>query len=81
MGQISFKATVTLFSCKKAIGRRWGIFPENTHWLYRPILLYGIIVDGGWLSTGQRLETGLRGLNVWRLYVSVALLELHLLLL
>lgn len=46
------KATATLFSCKKAIGSRWGLSPKNTHWLYmtviRPILLNGIIV---WWAT------------------------------
>ena len=42
------KANIALFSCKKAIGIRWGFSPKIVHWLYtavvRPILLYGILV-------------------------------------
>jgi hypothetical protein len=42
------KATVALYSCKNAIGRKWGLKPELVHWLYtavvRPILLYGVCV-------------------------------------
>jgi ribonuclease HI len=42
------KATVALYSCKKAIGKRWGFNPKIVHWIYtavvRPILLYGILV-------------------------------------
>lgn len=42
------KATIALYSCKRAIGKRWGFSPKVVHWIYtavvRPILLYGIIV-------------------------------------
>ena len=42
------KATVALYTCKNAIGKRWGLQPKVLHWLYtalvRPIVLYGICV-------------------------------------
>ena len=42
------KATTALYTCKKAIGARWGLTPNITRWLYtavvRPILLYGVLV-------------------------------------
>ncbi|XP_055836606.1 uncharacterized protein LOC129905204 [Episyrphus balteatus] len=42
------KANVALFSCKKAIGGKWGFSPNIAHWLYtsviRPILTYGMVV-------------------------------------
>jgi len=40
------KATVALYSCKKAIGLRWGMSPRIINWIYtalvNPILLYGV---------------------------------------
>ena len=42
------KANIALYSCKNAIGRKWGCSPAAVHWLYttivRPILLYGALV-------------------------------------
>ena len=42
------KTTVALYSCKRAIGKRWGMQPHVVHWLYnavvRPILMYGLLV-------------------------------------
>ena len=42
------KASIALYSCRKAIGVRWGLSPKVVHWIYtavvRPILLYGVIV-------------------------------------
>jgi len=44
----SRKAIVALYTCRKAIGLKWGMSPYIVHWLYtavvRPILLYGILV-------------------------------------
>jgi len=44
----SRKAAIALFTCKKAIGRKWGFSPMIVHWLYiaivRPILFFGNIV-------------------------------------
>ncbi|XP_044317430.1 uncharacterized protein LOC123038043 [Drosophila rhopaloa] len=40
------KATIALYSCKKAIGLRWGMSPKIVNWIYiavvKPILLYGV---------------------------------------
>ena len=42
------KATIALYSCKNALGIRWGLHPKVVHWqftaLARPIVLYGICV-------------------------------------
>ncbi|KAL7725088.1 hypothetical protein ACLKA6_016161 [Drosophila palustris] len=42
------KATIALYTCRKAIGIKWGMSPYIVRWLYtaiiRPILLYGILV-------------------------------------
>ena len=42
------KATIALYTCKKAIGLKWGMSPKVVRWLYcsviLPILLYGVIV-------------------------------------
>lgn len=42
------KATVALYTCRKAIGKRWGMQPRVVYWLYtavvRPILMYGSLV-------------------------------------
>jgi len=42
------KATIALYTCRKAFGLKWGMSPYIVHWLYiaivRPILLYGIAV-------------------------------------
>jgi len=42
------KATIALYSCKSAIGKRWGMKPELVHWLFtavvRPVLMYGVSV-------------------------------------
>jgi len=39
------KATIALYSCKNAIGLRWGMSPKIVNWIYtavvKPILLYG----------------------------------------
>jgi ribonuclease HI len=40
------KANVAIYSCRNAIGKRWGLKPELVHWLYtavvRPVLIYGV---------------------------------------
>ena len=42
------KATIALFACKKAVGKRWGCNPKIIYRIYtailRPILLNGILV-------------------------------------
>lgn len=41
------KATSTLYACRGAIGKRWGLFPKGTFWLYNTIIinfLYGVLV-------------------------------------
>lgn len=54
------KATVALYSCRGAIGKRWGFNPKIVHWIYtavvRPILLYGILVWWPALTVGERLK-------------------------
>jgi len=39
-------ATIALYSCKKAIGLRWGMYPRIVNWIYtavvKPIALYGV---------------------------------------
>jgi ribonuclease HI len=54
------KATVALYSCKKAIGKRWGFNPKIVHWIYtavvRPTLLYGILVWWPALRVGTNLR-------------------------
>jgi len=41
-------ATIALYSCKKAIGLRWGMSPRIVNWIYtavaKPILLYGVVL-------------------------------------
>ena len=41
------KANIALYTCKKAIGLKWGMSPQIVRWLYiaiiRPILTYGIV--------------------------------------
>ena len=57
--KVGQKAVAALGSCKRTLGKRWGISPKVTYWLYtavvRPSILYGAIV--WWtranLSTGQ----------------------------
>ena len=55
------KANVALYSCKKAIGGRWGLSPKIVHWIYtavvRPILLYGVVV--WWTATRMKYITNL----------------------
>jgi len=42
------KATMALYACRSAVGKRWGLKPELVHWLYiavvRPVLMYGVSV-------------------------------------
>ncbi|XP_046802074.1 uncharacterized protein LOC124418767 [Lucilia cuprina] len=49
------KAAAALYSCKRAIGKSWGINPKNTKWLFdmvvKPILLYGALV---WWKSVQK---------------------------
>jgi len=46
------KATIALYSCKKAIGLRWGMSPRIFNWIYtsvvKPILLHGVAL---WWTT------------------------------
>ncbi|SPP90054.1 Hypothetical predicted protein, partial [Drosophila guanche] len=50
------KATIALYTCKKAIGLKWGMNPRIVQWIYlaivRPILLYGVAVWWTALSKG-----------------------------
>ncbi|XP_041449660.1 LOW QUALITY PROTEIN: uncharacterized protein LOC121404391, partial [Drosophila obscura] len=50
------KATIALYTCKKAIGLKWGMNPRIVQWIYlaivRPILLYGVAVWWPALSKG-----------------------------
>jgi len=32
------KATIALYSCKKAIGLRWGMFPRIVNWIYTAVV-------------------------------------------
>jgi ribonuclease HI len=49
------KATIALWQCRKALGRKWGLKPRVMHWLYtmviRPIILYGAVVWWGRTDT------------------------------
>ena len=42
------KASVALYCCKGAIGKRWGLSPKVVFWLYetvvKPIMFYGVFV-------------------------------------
>lgn len=42
------KATVALYTCRRTIGKQWGLRPSIVHWLYttvvRPTLMYGSLV-------------------------------------
>lgn len=42
------KANIALYSCKKTVGKKWGLKPMVAQWVYtavvRPILLYGVVV-------------------------------------
>jgi len=42
------KALVALYTCKAAIGKKWGLNPGITYWIFtavvRPILFYGVVV-------------------------------------
>ncbi|KAH8338612.1 hypothetical protein KR074_001173, partial [Drosophila pseudoananassae] len=42
------KATIALYTCRKAISLKWGMSPKIVRWLYtaviRPILFYGVVV-------------------------------------
>ncbi|XP_070854646.1 uncharacterized protein [Drosophila suzukii] len=42
------KATIALYSCKKAIGTKWGMSPKIVNWIHtaivKPILLYGVSI-------------------------------------
>jgi len=42
------KASVALYSCKRALGKKWGLKPIMMYWIYtavvRPILTYGSLV-------------------------------------
>ncbi|KAJ8711943.1 hypothetical protein PYW08_008897 [Mythimna loreyi] len=57
---ITKKASISMWQCKRMLGRNWGIAPKVTHWLYttviRPIITYGSLV--WWprteLSTAQK---------------------------
>ena len=37
--------TIDLYACNKVLGKKWGLRPRMTHWIYtaviRPILTYG----------------------------------------
>ncbi|KAH8338212.1 hypothetical protein KR067_012222, partial [Drosophila pandora] len=42
------KAAIALYTCRKAVGLKWGMSPKIVRWLYtaiiRPILFYGVVV-------------------------------------
>ena len=39
---------MALYTCKRAIGKRWGLKPRVVHWLYttlvKLIIMYGVVV-------------------------------------
>ena len=37
-------ATVALFACKKAMGKRWGFNPKIIYWICTAIVLYRVLV-------------------------------------
>jgi len=54
------KATIALYSCKKAIGLRWGMSPRIVNWIYtaviKPILLYGVALWKANPVSGQQFH-------------------------
>ena len=49
------KATIALFTCKNAIGKRWGFNPKIIYWIYTELLdlLYGVLV--WWTALNQSI--------------------------
>jgi len=48
------KASTALYTCKQMVGKKWGLTPKTTYWIYtaivRPILTYGCFVWWNCLS-------------------------------
>lgn len=58
--QKASKAIKVFWTCRSAIGKKWGLLPKQIHWIYisviRPILTYGAIVWWNSLSIGSNLK-------------------------
>jgi ribonuclease HI len=56
INNLKLKATKALMSCKRFLGRNWGLKPRIIHWIYtcivRPMISYGSFV--WWPKTDQR---------------------------
>ena len=71
------KAAITLYTCKNAIGKRWGLQAKVVHWLYtavvRPIVLYGICVWWTALNKKSYLNSLMKVQRQAELCISAAL--------